>query len=267
MPCNDFYDPAHKDADWSGFIPKRSNRKHITTHPVQLESVDGNTITPSVEAQTDEWTKPARKIVGHEESGADIDDSNTNPNQSVNDFKRSLTFSLIGGPIPANCPESVSSTCWETETQAATRKKGTDLHQLTDNGRSMHVRGRKRRASVNKNGISTFNYNSLSENESRNYGSEESCGSNEDLFDFVGFRAVDSSRCKSACFLKHIGKEIAKDTKFEAPKFVSTAPFATDGNLPTDPYKTVSGERKKDLLLENFSSVVPGYTGKRSFID
>ena len=266
MPSSDFYDPKHKDADWSGFIPKRSNRKHIKSQHTQLESADGNAIAPCKGVSTDEWKKPARKIVEHKESGAEIDESIANPSKSANNFKRSLTFSLIGGPIPANCPESVSSTCWETEAQTAAQKKGTDLHQLTDNGRSKHVRGKKQITSVNNDSIITPNCTSLSHDESGNDALEETCGL-KDSFDFVGFRAVNSSQYGSTSFLKHIGKEIAKDTNFEAPKFVSTAPFATDGNLPTDPYKTVSGERKKDLLLENFSSVVPGYTGKRSFIN
>ena len=96
---------------------------------------------------------------------------------------------------------------------------------------------------------------------------EKSFESKKDPFDFVGFRAVGANCLGSGSFLEGIGREITKGAHFDAPKFVSTAPFATDGNLPTDPYKTASGERKKDLLLENFSSVVPGYTGKRRFID
>ena len=70
-------------------------------------------------------------------------------------------------------------------------------------------------------------------------------------------------------FLKEIGEAVTANLSSVCPSMgnvLSTAPYATDGSLPTDPYKSVSGERRKDLLLENFSSVVPGYTGKRTFI-
>lgn len=234
------YIPDHPDADWSGFVARRTSRKHIPCKPDQLAAIEGNGLCPGNNVPTDEWKKPARKIVGHRESGADSE-------VGAEGQSRSSTFSLIGGPVPTSSPSKFSPECWETEAQAANRKLKTDLHQLTDNGRSMHVRGRK--CSILRNDDNEAK-NSVEEDVSR-------CNSNsKDPSDFIGFRAsnVRVTSCNDPSFLKDLGDAVV-DMR-------SSMTFAT----PFDPYKNASGERRKDLLYENFSSVVPGYTGKRTFI-
>eukprot|EP01083_Nonionella_stella_P118105 352481_1 len=72
--CDDLYDPNHPVADWSGFVSLRSKRKHIPSKPNQITAIDGNGYGPTTNVETEEWTKPARKIVGHRESGATDDD-------------------------------------------------------------------------------------------------------------------------------------------------------------------------------------------------
>jgi hypothetical protein len=246
---------VHPDTDWSGYVPQPCRKKRIEDPKLQLTPIDGNGIGPSDFAETEEWTKPARKTIAHKESDAGPGDELFTRH---GERKRSLTFNLIGGPVPVNDPMNVGSGCWETEAQIFSRKKATDLRQLTDKGRSMHVRGRKRHIS-NKDDSPRTTLSSMNKNQTQKDGDgekEASSGSN-----FIGFRSNQNF------FLKEIGKEIANTTNFTSTNIVITAPFATDENLPTDPYKGASGERKKDLLLENFSSVVPGYTGMRTFID
>ena len=246
---------VHPDADWSGYVPQPCRKKRIEDPKVQLTPLDGNGIGPSDFAETEEWTKPALKIIPHKESDAGPGDASFS---SHGDLKRSLTFNLIGGPVPVNHPMNVGSGCWETEAQIFSRRKATDLRQLTDKGRSMHVRGRKCHVpNTNDSPQTTKSENNRNSSTKKDGGGNKvaSNGSN-----FIGFRS------KQNFFLKDIGKEIANTTNFSSAP-VLTAPFATDENLPTDPYKGISGERKKDLLLENFSSVVPGYTGMRTFID
>ena len=107
-----------------------------------------------------------------------------------------------------------------------------------------------------------------SENPYLYYSNNENCdkakmprrkgNSNNDL---VGFRAHKGGAVKG--LLSDIGKEIAQNI-YQNNTHVAPAPYATDGNLPTDPYLSADGQRRKDLLLENFSSVTPGYTGKRT---
>ena len=146
VECGDIYDPNHPDADWSGFVAKRSCRKHIPNQPDQLvPATDGTNFGPRDDVQTADWSKPARRIVKHRESGAVTADTESESKFENDIGMRSSTFSLIGGPVPANSPSNFSPKCWETESQAAARKMKTDLQQLTNRGRSIHVRGRKRR--------------------------------------------------------------------------------------------------------------------------
>ena len=237
----DEYNPDHPDADWSGFVSKRSSRKHIPSKPDQLVAINGNGIGPDENVPTKEWTKPARKIVGHRESGADSE-------CDASGAGRSSTFSLIGGPVPSSSPSKFKPECWETEAQAANRISKTGLHQLTDNGRSMHVRGRKGNVRVNASQPEDVSQ----VNESRSE-SEETIP--RDASDFIGFRASNVKvTCNDPSFLKGLGDAVMNLRK--------TVPNVT----PFDPYKSASGERRKDLLYENFSSVVPGYTGRRTFI-
>jgi len=76
----------------------------------------------------------------------------------------------------------------------------------------------------------------------------------------IGFRQHKGGQQKS--FLADLGKEVARSATFQKPKHVVTAPFATEGNLPTDPYAH-DGGRSKDLFLENYKGQIPGYTGRR----
>ena len=262
---SDVYDPTHPDADWSGFIAHRSCRKHIESQPDQLTTaIDGTNFGPSDNAPTKDWSKPARRIVGHRESGAATEDiKSCYENEGT---KRSSTFSLIGGPIPLDSPSNFNPKYWETEAQAAARKRKTELEQLTNNGRSIHVRGRKRRTIISENEkqpepkIEDKNTTSIIHNSGR---------SSNHPTDLIGFRAKFTS-CTDPSFLKEIGEAVTASFSNASPSttsIVPSAPYATDVNLPTDPYRSASGERRKDLLLENFSSVVPGYTGKRTFIN
>eukprot|EP00559_Dactyliosolen_fragilissimus_P000884 CAMPEP_0184867664 /NCGR_PEP_ID=MMETSP0580-20130426/27457_1 /TAXON_ID=1118495 /ORGANISM="Dactyliosolen fragilissimus" /LENGTH=256 /DNA_ID=CAMNT_0027368087 /DNA_START=82 /DNA_END=852 /DNA_ORIENTATION=+ len=242
--CSDLYDPDHPDADWSGFVPKRSNKKHVRTLPLQLTVIDGNGIGPCENAQIEEWKKPARKSVSHKESYAGFCEGGDDEGLCY----KSSTFSLIGGPVPVNDPSSVKASRWETEAQAAAKRKSTNLGQFTDNGRSMQVRGLKRMQEV-------------AENETK--ASQGSNNLNNTVKSSILCEKLFSSNSHTSSFLANLGKELAKEN-LGATKYVSTAPFATDGNVPTDPYRTANGERRKDLLLENYSCVVPGYTGKRT---
>jgi len=237
--CSDHYDPNHPDADWSGFVTSRSGRKHIPCQPNQITpAIDGNGFGPRNDVETAEWTKPARKIVGHRESGADSDDG-------AEHQARSSTFSLIGGPVPADSPSKFAPECWETEAQSAARKGKTDFQPLTDNGRSMHVRGRKR-SNVNS---TVEARDEAKETLFKGYAPTDSS-------DLIGFRTMNSRvTCTDASFLREVGDAVSKLKKNRGPL------------TPFDPYMSASGERRKDLLVENFSSVVPGYTGKRTFIN
>ncbi len=282
---DDLYDPNHPDADWSGFVSLRSRRKYLPGKKNQITAIDGNGYGPVSDVPTAEWTKPARKIVGHRESGMDSDSGvyniNGNKNRVRNDngddvdgrgsdgggegSAKSLTFTLIGGPIPVESPSKFAPTCWETEAQAAARRKKTELDQLTDTGRCMHVRGRKRTVA---SGGSDGNEKNMNSKEGRsNMGSMPKQDSIPDPADLIGFRAQSRKFSRTdPSILKDVGDKVAEMTKKINPNdLLSPAPFATEIG-PTDPYAGPSGERRRDLLLENYSSVVPGYTGKRTFI-
>ncbi len=266
---SDVYNPDHPDADWSGFVSRRSCRRHNENQPAQIAAVcDGTNFGPVDGVQTADWSKPARRIVPYRESGT-VSRNDGSQSCEINGLgpTKSSTFSLIGGPIPVNSPSSFSPTCWETETQAAARKRKTELQQLTNKGRSIHVRGRKRRSTIDAGDSDAQQLDSCL-NKLRTYPDSSSCHegnihNSNDPTDLIGFRANFTSFTDQN-FLREIGDAVgASLSSVTIP--CSTAPFATDDNLPTDPYRSESGERRKDLLLENFSSVVPGYTGKRTF--
>ena len=119
------YDPSHPDADWSGFVAPRTSRKHPDGIPSAMAvhiSLEG----PNEDAETAEWARPARK--------------------QMTEASRS-TFSLIGGPIPCEDPSAFDPSKWITEASASMgaddQNKSTDVSRLTDNGRAMHIRGKK----------------------------------------------------------------------------------------------------------------------------
>jgi len=120
------YDPQDSRADWSGFVPNPSGRARPTNNPsaykVQV-SADSqyNGLVPSESANTSDWKHPSRKM---------------------KENQRSTTFNLIGGPTPVNNPGSLHDTSqWETEAQAAARRSGTYVDQLTTGGKVSGIYG------------------------------------------------------------------------------------------------------------------------------
>ena len=237
--CSDIYDQDHPDADWSGFVPKPCSKKHYCKDipravKVQLNTSEDNLFfAPREDADThDDWMKKPRK--------------RSYPQMNNN------TFSLIGGPVPMNDPNAVGPKSWVTTARAATSKVPTDLSQLTHNGRSMHVRGLKK---IEPRSASNSNVEALPNTVGED-GNTSKLGSARNPDDLIGFRTPCGA---TKSLLSGLGKELAKEIK--CTRYVSPAPYATDGNVPTDPYMTATGERRKDMLVENYSSVVPGYTG------
>lgn len=239
------YDPSHVDADWSGYVSLRSARKHFNN---ENGSLDVN-FAPNLSASTIEWSKPSRKIVPYMESGAETSNRNRLGKKS-----RSATFDLIGGPLAKDCPDF-----WETEARAAARREETGLHQLTDKGRSMCIRGKRPKSDMNvvdpKNRASDLKEEEPSACDHTNHD------------DFIGFRAAVQPCASDPCILKALCDKVSENRlpgEFVKYNVTTAAPYATEGNkLPTDPYLTSSGNRCKHLLVENFSYVVPGYSGKR----
>mmetsp|Transcript_889 Transcript_889/g.1532 ORF Transcript_889/g.1532 Transcript_889/m.1532 type:complete len:263 (-) Transcript_889:6002-6790(-) len=227
------YDPSHPDADWSGFVSSRSQRKHIPCQPNQLCALNSCGLGPKENVNTADWTKPARKIV----QGAPCVE-NDKPHSI-----RSSTFSLIGGPVPLDSPNLYSPGWWETETQAAARKRKTDLQQLTVQGRSKYIKGKKSLSAIE----GKFEVNDVQNVKS------QPCSGMNDVSQVPGFRSRSTKlKFSDPIYLKGVCDAMEK---LRPPD----GPFAIDVSAPFDPYRTATGERRKDLLVENFRSVVPGY--------
>ena len=178
--------------------------------------------------------------------------------------------------MPEIDPTKFDPCRWESESGAMTSGEGrrTSIGQMTDAGRSMHVRGKKpivaayektrlfdleSAARVREENPYTLN-DGPAEEEGRNVkgeGAEEDIGVSSD-FCLVRHRARRDGMSQS--FLFGIGAEVA--SLVGPTSYVSSAPYATAGGGPTDPFE-LDGERRKDLLFENYASAVPGYTGKR----
>lgn len=134
-----WYNPNHPDADWSGFISPDSltGKRHYKTNEksntcVQIVPNDTG-LCPNETSDTLDWKRPGRSNV----DGTQIQ-------------RRRRKQSIIGGPIPLHDPESVTSEKkWESETKSSffnddpNKKCGTKVNQLTIYGRSQHIRGRK----------------------------------------------------------------------------------------------------------------------------
>lgn len=279
-----WYNPNHPDADWSGYIKPCESRKHpIGIAPamrVQIGCSEESGYVPNDDAATHEWSKPGRRI---------------RSNNIGNDKSTTRSTSLIGQV------EVDTSNSWETEAQAAwgvsnNNNTTTKLDQLTFAGRAMHVRSKKSATPAFEN-VKPYNNEIASqlrytENPyllcDRNLKRSEISDVNfrndgSDMANLVGYRSHHHGGTTAAsahCLLSNLSKEmtesiISNDSasmKSKAFSFsgglggIGGAPFATDANLPTDPYISSDGDRRKDLLLENFSSATPGYTGKRTFI-
>lgn len=241
------YDPNHINADWGGYVSIQSTKKHFDNN--NSGSLEANlvSVTPNLNALTSEWSKPSRKIIPHIESGTEISCKNQQDKEL-----RSATFDLIGGPLAGDC--------WETEARSASRREKTGLHQLTDKGRSMCIRGKKPKPEMDTT-VDTY-----CTSEPKVKGSVPSASHDTNDRDFVGFRGRVQSCASDPSILKEICDKF-NEMKFsgEFGKYkVTTAPYATEGNkLPTDPYLSSNGNRCKNLLVENFTYAVPGYSGKR----
>jgi len=242
------YDPSHPDADWSGFVAPRTSRKHPDGIPTAL-AVHISLQGPNEDAGTAEWTRPARKVVAASRSEA------------------GSTFFLIGGPVPPEDPSAFDPSKWATEAGASMagieqHSKSTHVSRLTDKGRAMHIRGKKT--------VVPGNHEEGDDGERAKRPQEEGTdqtpflhNDGQDLTKLAGYRSRQGSKSLLDGLAIDVAKNVENATKCMA---VSLSPYATDGNLPTDPYIAADGHRKKDLLLENYSSVIPGYTGKRTFI-
>ena len=244
------YDPSHPDADWSGFVAPRTSRKHPDGIPAAMAvhiSLEG----PNQDAETVEWARPARKqMVGAARS------------------EEASTFSLIGGPIPCEDPSAFDPSKWITEASASMgadeQNNSTDMTRLTDNGRAMHIRGKKTLVPDNHE---ESNNSERAKSRKEDGNTEQTPflhNDGQDLTKLAGYRSHQGGASKS--LLDGLAVDVAKNVQTAKCMAVSSSPYATDGNLPTDPYIAADGHRKKDLLLENYSSVIPGYTGKRTFI-
>ena len=239
------YNPSHPDADWSGFVPSPSSKKHIDAPPVQITSLFTGPI--------DEW-KPSRRVIPVNVSGSSPKDGS----------KESSTFTLFGGPVPANDPSVVGSSHWQTETQAATLRTKTTVEQLTESGRSMHICGKKSTVPAYEN-VRPFdssvaarmrreNPYSLNDGDCNNdkepFSEAHASGEGTTNGNLIGYRAHRGGTARS--FLAGLGKEVALVLP-PSKHVIAPAPYATDGDLPTDPYATSDGGRRKDMLLENYS--------------
>jgi hypothetical protein len=246
------YDPDHPDADWSGFVSVRSQRKHIPPcQPNQLCTLNSFGLGPKEDATTADWVRPTRKIF--HQVGAPCGVKKDVPRHTT---ISSSTFSLIGGPVPVDSPNLYSPECWETEAQAAARKRKTNLQQLTTQGRSKYVKGKK----MTCDALADENKQVEVGEDVGNINSEPRETLKNDSSKMAGFRSnTIKLQLSDPTFLKGIGDAMEKLRP-------SHEPSSADNSAAFGPYRTATGERRKDLLVENFRSVIPGYTGKRTCI-
>mmetsp|Transcript_19004 Transcript_19004/g.39926 ORF Transcript_19004/g.39926 Transcript_19004/m.39926 type:complete len:238 (+) Transcript_19004:19-732(+) len=222
------YNPSHPNADWSGYVLPISRRKHVEKPRNQIIPLETG-FCPAEDARTREW-KPGRKVFKPGDNG---------PNGAS-------TKSLIGGPIPECDPAVVESSHWQTEVQAATLRTQTTVEQLTEKGKSMHIRGKKGTAPLWEN-VKPFDksvaarlrkenpYTINDSDDVRNV-QTESKSSNIIAIDgglpgrnLIGYRANRGGASKS--FLAGLGKEVAAVLP-PSQHVIAPAPYATDGDLP-----------------------------------
>jgi len=277
----EYYDPNDPNADWSGFVPKAKGRYHYKGTPsamkVQFKPDSTGFMVPSADAATSDFQRPGKKVV------PSSTDQNSNPNYGSSSQMRS-TPNLLGGPIPLKSKYAYNR--FETEARAAnsvyeTGAGGTNIDQLTDKGRGMYVRGKKdveamyeqdmrmggydarvgdyvRKTqnpyAINKNGGMPLRYD-----EAQGSGAAGTSGGEESL---IGFRHHKGGHMQP--MTAGIGADVMRSLKRPEKRTVVTAPYATEGNLPTDPYASKNG-RSKDMFLENYKSgeAIVGFTGTR----
>lgn len=124
------------------------------------------------------------------------------------------TFKLIGGP------EEVKSSQWQTEAQSARQSK-TAIQQLTETGRSMHIRGKKSTLPAYEN-VRPYDENvasrlreenpyTLNEGGGKTWGKSSRKNSNDSNAkpnaNLIGYRAPRGGDS----FLVGLGKELAAD--------------------------------------------------------
>ena len=279
------YDPNDPNADWSGFVAKPQGRHHYggeTQGAMKVQfQPDNGFIMPAADAKTSDFKRPGKKVI-------EVDsDQNSHPNYGRGSQMRS-TPNLLGGPVPLTGKYAYNR--FETEARSAnsvfeTGMGGTGIDQLTDKGRGMYVRGKKdveamyeqdmrmggydarvgeyvkqtqNPYEIVKNGGMPLRYD---DPQNGGGGGGGGGGGEESL---IGFRHHTGGHMKS--MTAGLGADVARSLRRPEKKKtgLNSAPFATDGNLPTDPYMTSNG-RSKDMFMENYKSggAIIGFTGNR----
>lgn len=161
---------------------------------------------------------------------------------------KSSSFDLTEGD-----PYAVGTSNWQTETQSASvDTKTTMISQLTENGRKMKIRGKKMTLPAYENvrpfdesvAMRLRDENPYELSDRANGGGKANTSANS-----IDAKATNDNQDGS--FLDGLGKELV--STIPSVKHISApAPFATQGDLPTDPYATSDGGRRKDLLFENY---------------
>ena len=265
-----FYDRSHPGADWSGYVPDPKGRKTFYCdhknigdkeifHPLAMcdqlvTAATGDYFGPCSYAATNEWKHSGRKNAPFKKDAIGI--------------------------------ETITATQWETEAQSAMNKRHTVIDQLTDFGRAIHIRGRKpvtppferkqvydpqlacqRREenpyNLNGNNKRTVAPGNVPGADVIGY-NESSSESNDDLdmqkqmpYGLVGFRSsleIGSGE-KAASLIGDMGTRLLDH--------LNSGRFCLPGAQQVDPYRVANGQRRKDLLLENYSDKTPGYTGNK----
>jgi hypothetical protein len=278
------YDPNNPSADWSGFVPKPRGRHHFqeTQNAMKVQfQPDNGFIMPAADAQTSDFKRPGKKVLRAESS-----DQNSHPNYGRGSQMRS-TPNLLGGPVPLTGKYAYNR--FETEARSAnsvleTGVGGTGIDQLTDKGRGMYVRGKKDVEAMYEQDMRMGGYDArvgeyvrqtqnpyeivknggmpLGVNDDPlNDGGGGAGGRGEESL--IGFRHHNGGHMKS--MTAGLGAEVARSLRRPEKKTgINSAPFATDGNLPTDPYMGPNG-RSKDMFMENYKNggAIIGFTGNR----
>ncbi len=226
--CDSAYNPSHPNADWSGYVRQISARKHIENPRNQIITLETG-FCPAENARTREW-KPGRKVFKPIEIGSN----------------GASTKSLIGGPINESDPSGVESSHWQTELQAATLRTQTAVEQLTEKGKSMHIRGKKSTVPMWEN-VQPFDESVASRlrdenpytlndrddvrNEPIESKSLDTIAIHSELRkrNLIGYRANRGGASKS--LLAGLGKEVAAVLP-PSKHVIAPAPYATDGDLP-----------------------------------
>jgi hypothetical protein len=142
------------NADWSGYAPSPDSRKHIPHPPSKMADNVGvphfTSDAPAVNGANADWSgyapsphskkhipQPTSKIA----ASVGVEEVKWNPGRRVCENSMSVSAS-IWGPVPEKNPSVVGSGAWKTEAQAASAQTKTSREQLTENGRSMFIRGK-----------------------------------------------------------------------------------------------------------------------------